>query len=83
MQKLLEALDRKRGDAWAKKEPSRQKKETRSLSAVTSGVITPNFFFFVLLVEGATRLSLDNALANLSTSSSRLFYQRPPTKSTK
>ena len=48
-----------------KKESSRQKKESRSLSAVTGGVTTPKFF--LLVVEGAIRSSLDNALANLST----------------
>ena len=32
------------------------------------------------LVESAMLPSLDDALANLSTSSSRLFYQRPTTK---
>ena len=56
------------------KEPSRQKKESRALSAVTSGVTTPKYFLIV--VEGAMRPPLDNALANLSTSSSNLFYQR-------
>ena len=63
-----------------KKEPSRQKKEICALSAVTSGVTTPKFF--LLLVEGAMSPSLDDALANLSTSS-RLFYQRPTTKNSK
>ena len=73
MQKLSEAPDRKRGDACAKeKEPSWQKKESCSLSTVTSGVTTPTSF--LLVVEGATRTSLNDALANLSTSSSRLFY---------
>ena len=42
-----------------------------SLSAVTSGVTTPKSF--LLVVEGVMRLSLDYALANLSTRSSRLF----------
>ena len=46
-----------------KKEPSQQKKETRSLSAVTSGVTTPKSF--LLLVEGTKRPSLDDALTNL------------------
>ena len=50
----------------------RQKKESRALSAVTSGVTTPKSF--LLVVESAMRLSQDNALANISTSSSRLFY---------
>ena len=54
------------------KEPSRQKKGSRSLSVVTIGVTTPKSFLIV--VEAAMRLSLDDALANLSTSSSRLFY---------
>ena len=35
---------------------------------------------FLLVVEGTTRPSLDDAFANLSTSSSHLFYQRPATK---
>ena len=81
MQKLPKASDRKRGDACSKKEHSRRKKESRSLSAVASGVTTPKFF--LLLVEGAMRPSIDDALANLSTSSSYLFYQRPTTKNTK
>ena len=52
MQKLPGASDRKRGDTCVKKkEPSRQKKGSRSLSAVTSGVTTPRSF--LLLVEGA------------------------------
>ena len=74
MQKLPEAPDRKRGDASAKKEPSRRKKEACSLSVVTSGV-TPKSF--LLLAEGAMHPSLDDALTNLSMSSSRLFYQQP------
>ena len=81
MQKLPEAPEKKRGNACAKKEPSRQKKEACALSAVTSGVTTPKDF--LLLVESAMRPSLDNALANLSTSSSRFFYQRSTTKNTK
>ena len=58
MQKLPEAPDRK--------------KESHSLSAVTSGVTTPKPF--LLVVEGSMRPSLDNMLASLSTSSSCLFY---------
>ena len=54
------------------KELSRQKKKSRSLSAVTSGVTTPKSF--LLVVEGAMRPSLEDALANFSTSSNRLFY---------
>ena len=81
MQKLPEAPGRKRSGTCAKKEPSRQKKEARSLSAVTSGMKTPKSF--LLLVEDAMHLSLDDMLANLSTSSSGLFYQRPTTKNTK
>ena len=81
MQKLQEAPDRKMGCTCTKKEPSQQKKEACALSAVTSGVTTPKSF--LLLVEGAMRPSLDDALANLSTSCSRLFYQRPTTKNIK
>ena len=81
MQKFPEAPDRKRGVACAKKEPSRQKKEAHRLSVVTSEVTTPKSF--LLLVEGATRPSLDDALANLSISRSHHFYQRPTTKNTK
>ena len=81
MQKLPEAPDRKRDGACVKMEPSRQKKEALALSAVTSGVTTPKSF--LLLVEGAMHPSLDDVLGNLSISSSRLFYQRPTTKSTK
>ena len=73
MQKLPEAPDKKRSDACAKeKELSRQKKESHSFSAVTSRMTTPKSI--LLVVEGTTCLSLDDALANLSTSSSRLFY---------
>ena len=73
MQKLPEGSDRKRGDACVKKNnrPDKRKK-IRSLSAVTSGVTTPKSF--LLVVEGAMCPSLDDALANLSTSSSHLFY---------
>ena len=81
MQKLLDAPDRKRGITCAKKEFSQQKKENCSFSAVTSGVTTPKSI--LLLVEGTMRPSLDNTLANLSTSSSRLFYQQPTTKNSK
>ena len=81
MQKLLEAPDRKRSDACAKKEPSRQNKEACALSAGISGVTTPKSF--LLLMEGAMCPSLDDALANLSTNSNRHFNQRPTTKSTK
>ena len=91
MQKLPETPDRKRGGACTQKkkkknnkkktEPSRQKKEALYLSAVTSGVITPKSF--LLQVEGTMSSSLDDELANLSTSSSRLFKQRSTTKNTK
>ena len=83
MLKLPEAPDRNTGNACAKKRnhPDKRKNLSLSLSAVTSGVTTPKSF--LLLVEGAMRLSLDNALANLSTSSSHLFYQQPTTKNTK
>ena len=64
--------DRKRGDACAKKELSRQKKETCSLSAVTSEVTLKIF-----LAAGGRpmRSSLGGKLVNLSTSSSRHFYE--------
>ena len=81
MQKLSEAPDRKKSDARAKKEPSGQNKEACFLSVVTSGVTTPKSF--LLLVEGAMRPFLDDVLTNHSSSSSRLFYQRPTTKNTK
>ena len=64
MQKLPEALDGKMGQRM-------RKEKDRSLSTVTSGVTTSKSF--LLLVEGSMRPSLDDALANLSTSSSRLF----------
>ena len=81
MQKLPEDPDRKRGDACIIKEPSKQKRETRSFSAVTSFVTTSKSF--LLLVKVPMRPSLDDTLANLSTSSSHLFYQRPTTKNIK
>ena len=52
MQKLPEAPDRKRSDTCAKKELSRQKKESRSFLAVTSEVKTLKSF--LLLVEDCT-----------------------------
>ena len=64
MQKLPEFPGRKRGDACTKKEPSRSKKETRSLSAVTGEVTTLKSF--LLLVGGPTRPSLGGALAIVS-----------------
>ena len=54
-----------------------KKKEVCSFSAVTTHKS------FWLLVGGNMRSSLDDALANLSSSSRRLFYQRPTTKNTK
>ena len=81
MQKLPEVPDKKRDDACAKKEPSQQEKEACSLSAVTSVMTTPKYF--LLLVEGAMHPSLEYALVNLSSCSSRFFYQRPTSKSTK
>ena len=81
MLRLPEAPDRKRGDACTiKKELSRQKKESCYLPAVTSGVTTPKSF--LLVGEGNMRPPLDDALANLSTSSSCLFNLRPLTKNT-
>ena len=68
MKKLPGAPDKKR----VEKEHSRQKKKFRSLSAVTSRVTTRKPF--LLVVEGAMRSSLDDALTNLSSSSNRLFY---------
>ena len=79
--KNTETLHWKRVGVCVKKEPSRRKKEACAFSAVTSRVATPKSF--LLRVEGAMRPSLDDALANLSTSSSRLFYQRPTTKNTR
>ena len=65
--------DRRRGRLMRKeKEPPQQKKESRSLSVVTSGVTTPKSF--LLLLEGAMRPSLNDALSNLSSCSNRLFY---------
>ena len=57
---------------------SRQKEESHSLSAATSGVSTPRSF---LLTGGdAMRPSLDGAFANPSTDSSRLFHYQPMNK---
>ena len=83
MQKLSEAPDKKEGDAYSKKkkkkkkkkEPSRQKKETYSLSAVTGGLTTLKSFW--LLVESPTCPYLGGTLVNIFTSSCRLFYQNP------
>ena len=51
MQKLPETLDRKYGRRMCKeKGPSRQKKETHSVSALTVGLKTP--IPFLLAVEG-------------------------------
>ena len=73
MQKLPQAPARKRGGACAKKRNLPDKRKNLiPLSAVTSGVTTPKYF--LLVVEGAMRSSLDDALANISTSSNRLFY---------
>ena len=73
MQKLPEAPDRKWEWRMRKeKKPSRQKKESRSFSAMTNGVTTPKTF--LQGVESAMCPSVDDAFANLSTSSSRLFY---------
>ena len=73
MLKLSEAPDWKRGDACAKKRNRPDKRKNLFLfSAVSSAVTTPKSY--LLVVEGAMRPSLDDALANLSTSSSRLFY---------
>ena len=64
-----------------RRNPLGKRKKPVHLSAVTSGVTTPKPF--LLLVEGAIRPSLDDTLANLSTSSSHLFYQQRTTKNTK
>ena len=69
MQKLPESPDGQR--IRKEKEPSQQKKESRLLSAVTSGVTAPTSS--LLVAEGAMHPSLDDTLANFSTSSSRLF----------
>ena len=74
MQKLPEAPDRKKGDVYAKKEPSRQKKESLSLLAVTSEATTLKSF--LLLEKGPTCLCLYGTLVNISISSNRFFYQQ-------
>ena len=74
MQKLPEAPDRNRCDTCTKKKrncPDKRKKSC-SLLAVTSRVTAPKSF--LLVVEGTMCLSLEDALVNLSTSSSRVFY---------
>ena len=60
------------------KGPSRQKEESHSLSAATSGV--PTLRSFMLTSEGRLRPYLDAALVNPSTGSSRLFHYAPMTK---
>ena len=72
MEKLLEARQEEGWCMHKEKEPSWQKKESCALSAMTSGVPTPKSF--LLVVEGAMHLSLDDTLANLSTRSNRHFY---------
>ena len=81
MQKLPLAPDRKKNNTCTKKKPSWQKKEACALSAATNIVTTLKSY--LLLVEGAMHLSLDDALGNFSTSSSHLFYQQPTIKNTK
>ena len=49
---------------------------------MVSGEVTTLKSFF-LLVEGSRRPSFGGTLLKLSTSSSRPFYQRPTTKTTK
>ena len=72
MQKLPETPNRKRGDACTKKRNKTKERISCSFSAVTSGGTTPKSF--LLLVERAMCPSIDDVLANFSTSSSRLFY---------
>ena len=62
MQKLSESTDRKRVDACAKKELSKQKKETCFLSAVASGETKPKSF--LLLVEVPAPPSLAVSFTN-------------------
>ena len=81
MQKTPRSPWSEKGWRMCQKDRSQQKKETGSLSAVTGEVTTLKFF--LLLVVGPMRLFLGGTLVNLSTSSSRLFYQWPTTKSTK
>ena len=78
MEKLPEKLDRRRGDACTEKEPSRQKKETHFLSAVTSEMTTLKSF--LLLVGGPMHPSLGVTLVNLSTRTSCLFTNDPRIK---
>ena len=68
MQKLPEAPDK----IYAQKKGTvPTKKESRSLSTVTIGVTTPKSF--LLVVEGPMYPSLEDALANFSTSNSHPF----------
>ena len=77
MQKLPEAPDKK-GATHVQKGTLLAEERDLSLSAVTSGVTTLNSF--LLLVEGTMCPSLDDALTNLSTSSSVSFTNDPQLK---
>ena len=81
MQTLPEAPTGKEAAHAQRRNPLGKKKEACSLLAATSGMKIPKSI--LLLVESTMHPSLDDALANFSTSSSRLFYQRPTTKNTK
>ena len=71
MLKLPDAPIKKRGDACTKKRNRPDKRKNLVLFQQWPAELQQSF---LLLVEGATHPSLDDALANLSTSSSRLFY---------
>ena len=82
MQKLPDAPDRKRSDAWAK-ERNLFGKRRKLILFQQWPVEWQHLNLFLQLVEGTMRPSVDDAFANLSTSSSGLFNQRPMTKNTK
>ena len=81
MQKLPEAPDWKRGDAYVKKcNCLGKRKKPFSLSAETGELTILKSF--LLLVEDPTCPSLVCTQVNLPTSTNHLFYERHTTKNT-
>ena len=72
IQKLPEAPNKKRGDASAKKRNRPDKR--KNLVLFQQWPSEWHHLNLMPVAEGATRPSLDDTLANLFTSRSRLFY---------